>query len=91
MYSFIDEYSEYHQVNIAHENILKTINTSFCYEVLSFGFCNALAIFQRKINKVLKSYLRHFVRVFMDDFGVYGDQTPYLEKLEKNFERLDEL
>lgn len=42
------------------------------------------------MNKILAPFLGHFVRVFMDDFGIYGDRASHLEKLEKVFERLDE-
>ena len=94
LYSFADGNSGYHQVKIAKEDQLKTTFTSpwdtFCYEVMSFGLCNAPATFQRLMNKVLELYLGHFVRVFMDDFGIYADSASYLEKLEKVFERLDE-
>ena len=62
----------------------------FCYEVMSFGLCIATATFQTIMKKVLKTYLRHFVRVFMDDFGVYGDRTSYLHKLKRIFKDLDE-
>ena len=79
---------------IAKEYQLKTTFTLpwdiFCYEVMSFGLCKASAMFQRLINKVLEPYLRHFVRVFMDDFEIYGDRASHSEKLEKVFEYLDE-
>lgn len=57
---------------------------------MPFGLFNAPATFQRLMNKVLEPYLGHFVQVFMDDFGIYGDRASHLEKLEKVFERLDE-
>ncbi|OAE34230.1 hypothetical protein AXG93_1099s1090 [Marchantia polymorpha subsp. ruderalis] len=95
LYSFADGYSGYHQVRIAEEDQLKTTFMSpwgtFCYEVMPFGLCNAPATFQRLMNKVLEPYLRHFLRVFMDEIGIYGDMASSLEKLEKVFERLDEL
>ena len=57
LYYFTDGYSEYHQVRIAKENQLETTFTSpwgtFCYDVMSFGLCNAPATFQRLMNKVL--------------------------------------
>ena len=58
LYTFTDKYSEYHEVKIALEDQLKTTFISsrsiFCYEVMSFGLCNALAIFQKVMNKISK-------------------------------------
>ena len=94
LYSFADGYSGYHQVKIAHEDQLRSTFTSpwgtFCYEVMPFGLYNAPVTFQRLMNKILEPFLGHFVRVFMDDFEIYGDRASYSEKLEKDFERLDE-
>lgn len=94
LYSFADGYSGYHQVRIAEEDQLKTTFTSlwgtFCYEVMPFGLCNAHATFQRLMNKVMEPYLGHFVRMFIDAFGIYVDRASHLEKLEKVFERLDQ-
>lgn len=42
------------------------------------------------MNKILESYLQHFVRVNMYDFEIYEDHTSHLEKLEKVFVHLDE-
>ena len=57
---------------------------------MSFGLCNASDTFQRLMNKVLKPYLEHFVRVFKDSFLIYLDWSSHLEKLEKVSEHLDE-
>lgn len=80
-------------MKIAAEDQLKIIFTSswviFCYKLMSFGRCNARATFQRLMNKVLKLYLWHFVREFMDDFGIYRNQISYLEKLKRFFNTLD--
>lgn len=43
------------------------------------------------MKKELKPYLGHFVRVFMNDFGVYKNQTNHFMKLEKIFQRFDEI
>ena len=58
LYTFTDKYSEYHEVKIALEDQLKTTFISpwsiFCYEVMSFGLCNAPAAFQKVMNKISK-------------------------------------
>jgi hypothetical protein len=87
-------YRGYHQLRIALEDQLKTIFTTpwdtFCYTVMPFGLYNVPGTFQRFINKVLESYLGHFVRVFMDDFVIYRSRIDHLKNLEKLFQRLDE-
>jgi hypothetical protein len=41
------------------------------------------------MNKVFDPFLGIFLRVFIDDFGVYSDRTFHLAKLELVFQRLD--
>jgi hypothetical protein len=95
MYTFGDGYKGYHQVKIIPEDQLKTTFTTpwgtFCYIVMPFGLCNALGTFQRLMNKVFDPFLGLFLRVFIDNFGVYSDKTSHLAKLELIFQRLDNL
>jgi hypothetical protein len=41
------------------------------------------------MNKVFDPFLGLFLRVFIDDFGVYNDRASHLAKLELVFQRLD--
>jgi len=41
------------------------------------------------MNKVFDPFLGLFLRVFIDDFGVYSDRASHLAKLELVFQRLD--
>jgi hypothetical protein len=93
MYTFGNGYKGYHQVKIVPKNQLKTTFTTlsgtFCYIVMPFGLCNAPRTFQRLMNKVFDPFLGLFLRVFIDDFGVYSDRASHLAKLELIFQRLD--
>ncbi len=83
----------YHKVKIAPKDQLKTTFTTpwgtFCYTVMPFGLCNAPGTFQRLMNKVFDPFLGLFLRVFIDDFGVYNDRASHLAKLELVFQHLD--
>ncbi len=89
MYIFGDGYKGYHQVKIAPEDQLKTTFTTpwgtFCYTVMPFGLCNALGTFQCLMNKLFEPFLGLFLRVFIDNFGVYSDRASHLVKLELVF------
>jgi len=93
MYTFGDGYKGYHQVKIILEDQLKTTFTTpwgtFCYIIMPFGLCNAPRTFQRLMNKVFDPFLGLFLRVFIDDFGVYNDTASHLTKLELIFPCLD--
>ena len=43
----------------------------FKYQVMSFGFSNTPAIFQRYVNKILAEKLDIFVIVYLDDILIY--------------------
>ena len=41
------------------------------------------------MNRVFEPFIGHFVRVFLDDFCVYGRRIDHFAQVEKVFERLD--
>jgi hypothetical protein len=71
-----DEYAGYHQVCIWEGDILKTIFTTFygtfVWLCMPFGLCNAGGTFQRIQNKIFMPYLDKFIRMYLDDFYMYG-------------------
>jgi len=68
MYSFMDDYNNYNQVKMAKEDKNKTTFILkwgvYAYNVMSFGLCNVLVIFQKVITKMFKPYLNKFMQVF---------------------------
>jgi hypothetical protein len=43
------------------------------------------------MNKIFEPFLGLFLRVFINDFGIYSDRVFHLTKLELIFQRLDGL
>ncbi|XP_062017928.1 uncharacterized protein LOC133734314 [Rosa rugosa] len=75
-YCFLDGYSGYNQIAIAHEDQEKTTFTcpfgTFAYRKLPFGLCNAPGTFQRCMLAIFSDYIEKIIEVFMDDFSVFG-------------------
>ena len=59
---------------------------------MTFGLKNAPATFQRMVQEIFNKYLTSFMRVFLDDFSVFGKEDEHIEHLQsvyKNAELLD--
>ncbi|MCO5589278.1 hypothetical protein L7F22_043244 [Adiantum nelumboides] len=93
-YSICDGFSGYFQIKIADEDKKKTSFVTpwglFCYKVMPFGLMNAYASFQSWMDKLLGPYLGGFVKVFMDEFCVYGDRMIHAQSLDVVFKRIDD-
>ncbi|XP_061957345.1 uncharacterized protein LOC133678848, partial [Populus nigra] len=76
-YCFLDGYSGYNQIVINPEDQEKTTFTcpfgTYAYRRMPFGLCNAPATFQRCMMSIFSDYVERIIKVFMDDFTVYGD------------------
>ena len=85
MYSFLDGFSGYNQVRMAPEDREKiafiTEWGAFASNVMMFGLKNAPATFQRMVQEIFYEYLTTFMRVFVDDFSVFGKQAEHLHQL----------
>jgi hypothetical protein len=92
LFSFCDSYAGYHQVAICKEDRWMTIFTTpygtYWYLRMPFGMCNSAGTFQRVQMKVLEPYLGKIIRVYLDDFCVYGDRANHVEQLRLTFEQL---
>ena len=54
---------------------------------MSFGLKNGPPSFSKAAFKTFEPYLTEFMRIFMDDFSVFGEKVKHLEYLRKCFER----
>ncbi|GJW12212.1 hypothetical protein Tco_1578039 [Tanacetum coccineum] len=95
-YCFLDGFSGYFQIPITLEDQEKTTFTcpygTFAYKRMSFGLCNAPAIFQGCMMAIFHELIEESIEVFMDDFSVFGSSFDhFLAKLEKMLKRCDEM
>ena len=75
IFSFLDGFSGYNQIQISPEDQDKTTFAcpwgTFAYPVLPFGLGNALATFQRAILSIFSELVHDAVEIYMDDFTPY--------------------
>jgi hypothetical protein len=95
-FCFFDGYSGFMQIPIHPDDQHKTTFTcpyrTFAYRRMPFGLCNASASFQRCMMAVFSEFIEEIVKVFMDDFSVYGKTImDCLANLEKVLTRCAEV
>lgn len=80
-YYFLDGYSSYNQIFIASEDQKKTTFThpfgTFTYRRMPFGLCNAPSTFQRWMVSIFSNMIEQFLKIFMDDFSIFGSTFFY--------------
>ena len=74
---FLDGYLGYNQIVIHPDDQEKTTFTcpfgTFVFKRMSFGLCNAPATFQRYMIAIFSDFLGNSLKVFMDDFSIFGN------------------
>ncbi|MCO5564939.1 hypothetical protein L7F22_018609 [Adiantum nelumboides] len=85
MYSFLDGFSGYNQIQMAQEDQAKiafiTAWGVFACTVMWFGLRNDPSTFQRDMFEIFGPYLTDFMRIFLDDLSVFGAQLEHLNHL----------
>ena len=75
-YYFLDGYSGYNRIAIAPEDQEKSTFTcpygTFAFRRMPFALCNAPATFQRCMMSIFFYLVEEVMKIFMDDFSVYG-------------------
>jgi hypothetical protein len=59
---------------------------TYAYNIMLFRLCNAPTTFEKIETKTFRPYLSKFMKVFLDDFNVYGDKKYDMEQLQKCLE-----
>ncbi|GJV58602.1 reverse transcriptase domain-containing protein [Tanacetum coccineum] len=76
-YCFLDGFLGFFQIPIAPKDQEKTTFTcpygTFAYRMMPFGLCNAPATFQRCMTAIFHDMVEDFMKLFMDDFSVFGN------------------
>jgi len=76
-YCFLHGYSGCNQISIAPEDQEKTTFTypfgTFAYRQMPCGLCNAPLMFQHCMLSLFSDMVENFLKIFMDDFSIYGD------------------
>ncbi|GJZ49992.1 reverse transcriptase domain-containing protein, partial [Tanacetum coccineum] len=76
-YCFLDRFSRYFQIPIDPQDQEKTTFTcpygTFAYRRMPFGLCNAPGTFQRCMVAIFHDMIEKTMKVFMDNFSVFGD------------------
>nr|GFB94257.1 reverse transcriptase domain-containing protein [Tanacetum cinerariifolium] len=93
-YCFLDGFSGYFQIPIDPRDQEKTTFTSpygtFAYRRMPFGLCNAPCTFQRCMLAIFHDMVEKTMKVFMDDFSVFGNSFEnYLSRLDKMLQRCE--
>jgi hypothetical protein len=91
--SFLDCYSDYHQIALKEEDQIKTAFITpfgaYDYTLMSFGLKNAGATYQRAIQLCLADQLHRNVETYVDDVVIkIRSHDEFITDLEETFNNL---
>nr|GFC62542.1 reverse transcriptase domain-containing protein [Tanacetum cinerariifolium] len=94
-YCFLDGFSRYFQIPIDPRDQEKTTFTcpcgTFTYRRMPFGLCNATGTFQRCMLAIFHDMVEKTMKVFMNDFSVFGNSFENcLSRLDKILQRCED-
>nr|GEX82702.1 reverse transcriptase domain-containing protein [Tanacetum cinerariifolium] len=94
-YCFLDGFSGYFYILIDPHDQEKTTFTcpygTFAYRRMPFVLCNAPGTFQRCMMAIFHDMVEKTMKVFMDDFSVFGDSfSSCLSHLDKMLQRYED-
>ncbi|GKC22040.1 reverse transcriptase domain-containing protein [Tanacetum coccineum] len=76
-FCFLDDFSGYFQIPIDHMDQEKTTFTcpsrTYAYMRMPFGLCNAPTTFQRCMLAIVHDMIEESIKVFTDDFSIFGN------------------
>jgi hypothetical protein len=81
MLSLLDGFSGYNQVKVAPEDATR---------VMSFGLMSAPFTFQKAVMTISAEFLNNFMKVFLDDFKIYGTKADHIKHLKLCLQRCRE-
>nr|GEW27435.1 retrovirus-related Pol polyprotein [Tanacetum cinerariifolium] len=89
---FLNGFSGYFQIPIDSQDQENTTFScpygTFAYRRMPFGLCNALGTFKRCMMAIFYDMIEETMKVFMDDFSVFGDSfSSCLSHLDKMLKR----
>ena len=88
-FCYIDGYSDFLQIANHPDDQEKT---TFMYRRMPFGLCNAPATFRHFIMAIFSEFIKSIMKVFMEDFSVYGfDFDACLLNLAKVLKRCEDV
>ncbi|GKE72564.1 reverse transcriptase domain-containing protein, partial [Tanacetum coccineum] len=94
-YCFLDGFSGYIQIPIDPHDQEKTTFTcpygTFAYRRMPFGVCNAPGTFQRCMMAIFHDMIEKTMKVFMDDFLVFGNSfRNCISRVDKMLQRYED-
>ena len=91
--TFMDAFSGYNQIKMAKEDQDKTVfimsQGLYCYKVMPSGLKNAVATYQRLVNKMFNKHIGRNMEAYVDDMLIKSkEKLAYLDDLKEIFATL---